>query len=215
MILEAASGLFFLPIRPMDPPDPPCVKLRLTREDDPRSGVRTVKLRLRKEEVASFLSANNVNVVMRRWNLWYEISPANQVGMNPINTILLNILYPQQTNRTLPAVLDSCTFYFCLALSIYKLSYFLLLVWLLKLLHLLSSVLLHTFEYTILFSLHFSVLHNLSWYQSYNSKPLHTVGRATRSSQRRASRILRARVTDFSQGLESCLHYSLKITVRS
>jgi hypothetical protein len=23
---------------------------------------------------------------------------------------LLNILYPQQTNRTLPAVLDSCTF---------------------------------------------------------------------------------------------------------
>ena len=64
MILEAASGLFFLP--PTDPPDPPCVKLRLTREDDPRSGVRTVKLRLRKEEVASFLSANNVNVVMRR-----------------------------------------------------------------------------------------------------------------------------------------------------
>jgi hypothetical protein len=54
------------------------------------------------------------------------------------------------------------------------------------LLHLLSSVLLLTFEYTILFSLHFSVLHNLSWYQSYSSKPLHTVGRATRSSQHRA-----------------------------
>jgi hypothetical protein len=28
---------------------------------------------------------------------------------------MLNILYPQQYNRTLPAVLDSCTFYFCLA----------------------------------------------------------------------------------------------------
>ena len=50
----------------------------------------------------------------------------------------------------------------------------------------LSFVLLHTFEYTILFSLNFSVLHNLSWYQSFSSKPLHTVGRATRSSQRRA-----------------------------
>jgi hypothetical protein len=42
MILEGASGLFFLPIPPTDPPDPPCVKLRLRKEDDPRSGVRIV-----------------------------------------------------------------------------------------------------------------------------------------------------------------------------
>jgi hypothetical protein len=48
-------------------------------------------------------------------------------------------------------------------LSIYKLIYFLLFVTLqyFNLLQL-CSVLLHTFEYTILFSLHFSVLHNLS-----------------------------------------------------
>jgi hypothetical protein len=31
------------------------------------------------------------------------------------NKKMLNILYPQQSDRTLPAVLDSCTFYFCLA----------------------------------------------------------------------------------------------------
>jgi hypothetical protein len=49
---------------------------------------------------------------------------------------------------------------------------------------------------SILFSLHFSLLHNLSWYQSFSSKPLHTVWRATRSSQRRASQILRARDTE-------------------
>jgi hypothetical protein len=108
---------------------------------------------------------------------------------------MLNILYPQQTNRTLPAVLDSCTFYFCLALSIYKLSYFLLFV---SLLNLFSSVLYFFIHLNILFfSLCiFSVLHNLSWYQSYRGKPLHTVGRATRSSQRRASRIFRSRDTD-------------------
>jgi hypothetical protein len=34
------------------------------------------------------------------------------------------------------------------------------------------------------FSLHF-LLHNLSWYQSYSSKPLHTGWRATRSSNKR------------------------------
>jgi hypothetical protein len=44
------------------------------------------------------------------------------------------------------------------------------------------------------FSLHF-LLHNLSWYQRFRSKPLHTVRRETRSSLRRASRILRARDT--------------------
>jgi hypothetical protein len=42
MILEAASRFIFLPIPPMDPPDPPCVKLRLRKEDDPRSDIRIV-----------------------------------------------------------------------------------------------------------------------------------------------------------------------------
>ena len=74
---------------------------------------------------------------------------------------MLNILYTQQTNRTLPAVLDSCTFYFCLALSIYKLSYFLLFVSLLKLF---SSVLYFFIHLNILFfslciSLSFTIYH--------------------------------------------------------
>jgi hypothetical protein len=68
---------------------------------------------------------------------------------------------------------------------------------------------------SILFSLHFSLLHNLSWYQSIRCKPLHTIRRATRSSQCRASRILREHDIAFSQGLESCRQYSQKIVVRS
>jgi hypothetical protein len=76
---------------------------------------------------------------------------------------MLNILYPQQTNRTLPAVLDSCTFYFCLALSIYKLSYFLLFV---SLLNLFSSVLYFFIHLNILFfslciSLSFTIYHGI------------------------------------------------------
>ena len=34
--------IFFLPIPPTDPLDPLCVKLRLTKEHDPRSDVRIV-----------------------------------------------------------------------------------------------------------------------------------------------------------------------------
>jgi hypothetical protein len=42
-----------------------------------------------------------------------SFGPLKMKTSNP--AILLNILYPQQYDRTLPAVLDSCTFYFCLA----------------------------------------------------------------------------------------------------
>ena len=84
--------------------------------------------------------------------------------------------------------------------------------------HLLHVLILYSSSYILIycflfysFSLHF-LLHNLSWYQSYSSKPLHTGWRATRSSNStELTRILRAFDTDFSQGLESCPSYSRKI----
>jgi hypothetical protein len=128
--------------------------------------------------------------------------------------MVLNILYTQQTNRTLPAVLDSCTFYFCLALSIYKLSYFLLFV---SLLNLFSSVLYFFIHLNILFfslciSLSFTIYHGIR----ATAVSLFTqLGEQHDPHSAELTRILRARVTDFSQGLESCLQYSLKIAVRS
>ena len=72
------------------------------------------------------------------------------------------------------------TFYFRLAWAyIAQPSYIVMIFW----------VLYFFIHFNILFysfSLHFSLLHNLSWYQSFSSKPLHTVWRATQSSQRRA-----------------------------
>jgi hypothetical protein len=80
-----------------------------------------------------------------------------------------------------------------------------------------SSVLLYTFQYTVLFfslciSVCFTIYHGI---RASTVSLFAQFGEPHDPHREELTRILRARDIDFSQGLEICLQYSLKIAIRN